>query len=79
MAPMFVPSKLVLNISEDAFQQFHPEQDQMHVLTRVEAIDEDLGHFGKIEYKIADQNGPFWVDAETGVLSSVGPLDREEK
>lgn len=78
MAPQFAMPNLILNVNEDSFK--FTEDGQMHILTRLEAIDDDWGKFGQIKFEIVQpENGPFWVDADTGVLGLIGPLDREER
>lgn len=91
MAPQFPVAKLVLNVSEDAYI----DVEQMKVLTRLEAIDEDWGNFGRITYAFTtnsrdlttapikttsmSKEGPFWLDPDSGVIGLIGPLDREQR
>ena len=106
MAPVFPFPMLELNVSEDAFDQILIEEQQqgkrkeengqrMHILGRLEALDQDRGHFGRLSYALGtwkgnanggteeeaeeEDIGPFWIEPQSGVLSLIGPLDREEK
>ncbi|XP_058123843.1 fat-like cadherin-related tumor suppressor homolog [Anopheles ziemanni] len=49
------------------------------VIFRVNATDADLGQNAKVTYSLVTDTKDFRVDAETGVLMVVAPLDRERQ
>ena len=51
------------------------------VVTHIRAIDRDTGYNGKLWFTIVSGNndGRFWINTQTGVVTLVLPLDREQQ
>ncbi|KAG5269872.1 hypothetical protein AALO_G00207140 [Alosa alosa] len=49
------------------------------LITRIQAMDPDLGAGGRVLFSLLDSEGVFALDAESGVLSLERPLDREQR
>uniref|UniRef100_A0A8C2PM85 Protocadherin-20 n=1 Tax=Cyprinus carpio TaxID=7962 RepID=A0A8C2PM85_CYPCA len=76
---------LVEDVNDNApkFEQARYEKDIREnnepgvFLLRVQASDADSQQFGKVRYRLTN-GGPFRIDEETGVISVVETLDREQ-
>ncbi|KAL2096237.1 hypothetical protein ACEWY4_008385 [Coilia grayii] len=70
-APQFSQSELTASVYENT--------PTKALITRIQAIDPDLGSGGRVVYSLLDSAGVFSLDAESGVLSLERALDREQR
>lgn len=49
------------------------------VVGEVQAVDEDIGENGAVVYSLQPPHGDFQIDARTGVIRAISPLDREKQ
>ena len=73
-SPVFSQSQYNVTLSEDIAVSSRP-------VLAVRAVDRDIGLAGQVRYSITAGDGTdkFHVDADTGDLSVVSPLDYETK
>ncbi|XP_041055633.1 protocadherin-16-like [Carcharodon carcharias] len=64
---------------KDVYELQVPENQERVSLFTAKATDKDSGENGRLEYEIieGDPNGHFWIDQNTGILSTMSGLDRE--
>ncbi|RUS73770.1 hypothetical protein EGW08_018463, partial [Elysia chlorotica] len=73
--PKFIKEQFVMDVMEGM------SYGDGHVILRALAVDPDRGNYGMMTYSILndDMRKVFSIDADTGDITTNGPLDREEK
>ncbi|XP_015744320.1 protocadherin Fat 1 isoform X1 [Python bivittatus] len=67
--PEFLQDSYFVDISEN--------KDLNTEIIQIEAIDKDLGTNGEVRYSILTDTNKFSIDSVTGIVTVLGPLDRE--
>ncbi|KAM4809573.1 LOW QUALITY PROTEIN: protocadherin Fat 1 [Rhinophrynus dorsalis] len=66
-------------LQEDYFVEVKENEDENHAIIQIEAVDKDLGANGDVRYSILTDTKMFTIDSMTGVIRTLGPLDREKQ